>query len=91
MLRRSVAQEQEPAVLDLMLAVPARLLFVPNGDIVNVKLINLEVLNVVLALMTCLHKTKKVSIKLVQIPSVILDLIITTNSLTKVAKWLIMI
>ena len=90
MLRRSVAQAQEPAALDLMMAVLQRLLFVPSGGIVNVPLISLEVLSVVLALMTCLHKhkIKKVSIMLVEIPNVILDLMtwITIKSLIKITK-----
>ena len=85
-----MVQDQEPAVLDLMMAVLQRLLFVPSGDIANVKLINLEVLNVVLALMTCLHKhkTKKVSIMLVEIPNVILELIIwiTMKTSIKITK-----
>ena len=49
---RSVVQDLEPAVQDPMKAVLLWLLFALSGDIVNVKLINKVVLNVVLALMT---------------------------------------
>ena len=71
---RSVVQDLEPVVQDPMKAVLLRLLFALSGDIVNVKLINKVVLNVVLALMTYLNKTKKGLIMLVEILNVILDL-----------------
>ena len=71
---RSVVQDLEPAVQEPMKAVLLRLLFALSGDIVNVKLINKVVLNVVLALMTYLNKTKKGLIMLVEILNVILDL-----------------
>ena len=74
MVGRSVVQDLEPAVQDPIKTVCLRLLFALSGGIVNVKLINQVVLNVVLALMTCLNKTKKGLIMLVEILNVILNL-----------------
>ena len=74
MVGRSVVQDLEPAVQDPIKTVCLRLLFALSGGIVNAKLINQVVLNVVLALMTCLNKTKKGLIMLVEILNVILNL-----------------
>ena len=49
---RSVAQDKELVVLDQMMAVLLKLLYVQNGDIANVKHTNLVILSVVQALMT---------------------------------------
>ena len=49
----SVALVKVPAVLDLMMDVLLKLLSALSGDIVNVLLTNLEILNVDLALMIC--------------------------------------
>ena len=46
-----VEQDKEPAVLDPMMGVLQNLLYVQSGDIVSVLHTNLEILNVVLALM----------------------------------------
>ena len=47
---KSVEQDKEPAVLDLMMAVLQKLLYVLSGDIVSVLHTNLEILNVDLGL-----------------------------------------
>ena len=46
-----VEQDKEPAVLDPMMDVHQKLLYVQSGDIVSVPHTNLEILNVVLVLM----------------------------------------
>ena len=49
---RSVVQDKELVVLDQMMAVLLKLLYVQNGDIANVRPINLGDLSVALDLMT---------------------------------------
>ena len=46
---KSVEQDKEPAVLDPMMAVLQKLLYVLNGDTASVLHTNLEILNVALA------------------------------------------
>ena len=56
---KSVAQGKELAVLDPMMAVLQRLLYVQSGDIVNVQHTNLEIQNVDLALIKMEEKVEK--------------------------------
>ena len=60
---RSVAQDKELVVLDQMMAVLLKLLYVQNGDIANVRPINLGDLSVALDLMTLKQTVRMLSVE----------------------------